>query len=124
MRRAVRIHIPLSRTVAGALAVALAGCAAPGRDLILCDVNPARDPDYMKKTSGRMEVGRWTQFPHRARCRAALQSRAGPPGPAPGAVASCTKTTDVDDSIRGKAHPGFLPVSEKQLTYLYNELYF
>jgi hypothetical protein len=64
MRRAVRIHIPLSRTVAVALAVLLAGCAAPERDLILCDVNPARDPDYMKKTSGRTEFGRWTQFPH------------------------------------------------------------
>ncbi len=24
-------------------------------DLILCEVNPARDPDYMKKTAGRME---------------------------------------------------------------------
>ena len=33
-------------------------------DLILCDVNPARDPDYMKKTAGRMEKGRWTQFPN------------------------------------------------------------
>jgi len=33
-------------------------------DLILCDTNPARDPDYMKKTSGRMEKGRWTQFPN------------------------------------------------------------
>jgi len=32
-------------------------------DLILCDVNPARDPDYMKWTVGRMERGRWTQFP-------------------------------------------------------------
>lgn len=33
-------------------------------DLILCEVNPARDPDYMKKTAGRMEKGRWTQFPN------------------------------------------------------------
>ena len=33
-------------------------------DLILCEVNPARDPDYMKKTAGRMEGGRWTQFPN------------------------------------------------------------
>jgi hypothetical protein len=33
-------------------------------DLILCEVNPARDPDYMKKTVGRMEKGRWTQFPN------------------------------------------------------------
>ncbi len=33
-------------------------------DLILCDVNPARDPDYLKKTAGRMEKGRWTQFPN------------------------------------------------------------
>jgi hypothetical protein len=33
-------------------------------DLILCEVNPARDPDYMKKTVGRMERGRWTQFPN------------------------------------------------------------
>lgn len=141
MHRAVRIRIPLSLTVVGVLAVALAslltGCAAPERDLptyaivgatlmdgtalppvddsvvlvekgrisamgrvsevripsdakrvsgrrrfvfpriidqplsvggpadlILCEVNPARDPDYMKKTSGRMESGRWTQFPH------------------------------------------------------------
>jgi hypothetical protein len=33
-------------------------------DLILCEANPARDPDYMKKTTGRMEKGRWTQFPN------------------------------------------------------------
>jgi hypothetical protein len=33
-------------------------------DLILCEVNPARDPDYMKKTAGRMEKGHWTQFPN------------------------------------------------------------
>jgi hypothetical protein len=33
-------------------------------DLILCNVSPARDPDYMKKTSGRMESGRWTQYPN------------------------------------------------------------
>jgi len=32
-------------------------------DLILCSVNPARDPEYMKKTAGRMEKGHWTQFP-------------------------------------------------------------
>ena len=33
-------------------------------DLILCEVNPARDPEYMKKTAGRMEKGHWTQFPN------------------------------------------------------------
>jgi hypothetical protein len=33
-------------------------------DLILCNVNPARDPDYLKKTSGQMEAGRWTQYPN------------------------------------------------------------
>lgn len=33
-------------------------------DLILCEVNPARDPDYLKTTAGRMEKGRWTQFPN------------------------------------------------------------
>ena len=33
-------------------------------DLILREVNPARDPDYMKKTAGRMEKGHWTQFPN------------------------------------------------------------
>lgn len=137
MHRAARIRIPLSLTVAVALAALLTGCAAPERDLptyaivgatlmdgtalppvddsvvlvekgrisamgrasevpipsgakrvngrrrfvfprivdqplnvggpadlILCEVNPARDPDYMKKTSGRMESGRWTQFPN------------------------------------------------------------
>ena len=33
-------------------------------DLIVCDVNPARDPDYSRKVSGRMEGGRWTQYPN------------------------------------------------------------
>jgi hypothetical protein len=28
-------------------------------DLILCNVNPARDPDYKRKLAGRMENGRW-----------------------------------------------------------------
>ena len=28
-------------------------------DLILCNVNPARDPDYKRKIAGRMENGRW-----------------------------------------------------------------
>jgi hypothetical protein len=33
-------------------------------DLIFCEVNPARDPDSMKKTAGRMEKGNRTQFPN------------------------------------------------------------
>ncbi len=28
-------------------------------DLILCDVNPAREPDYKKHIFGRMDNGRW-----------------------------------------------------------------
>lgn len=28
-------------------------------DLILCTVNPARDPDYKNKIAGRMDNGRW-----------------------------------------------------------------
>jgi hypothetical protein len=28
-------------------------------DLFLCNVNPARDPDYRRKIAGRMENGRW-----------------------------------------------------------------
>jgi hypothetical protein len=32
-------------------------------NLILVRVNPAADPDYLKKVSGRMEYGRWVQYP-------------------------------------------------------------
>ena len=33
-------------------------------DLMVCEVNPARDPEYSRKIVGRMESGRWTQYPH------------------------------------------------------------
>ena len=33
-------------------------------DLIVCAVNPARDPEYPGKVVGRMEEDRWTQTPH------------------------------------------------------------
>lgn len=32
-------------------------------NLLLLNVNPALDPDYLKKIIGRMEGGRWLQFP-------------------------------------------------------------
>jgi hypothetical protein len=32
-------------------------------NLVLLNVNPALDPDYLKKVTGRMEGGRWLQFP-------------------------------------------------------------
>lgn len=32
-------------------------------NLLLLSVNPALDPDYLKKVTGRMEGGRWLQFP-------------------------------------------------------------
>lgn len=32
-------------------------------NLLLLNVNPALDPDYLKKVTGRMEGGRWLQFP-------------------------------------------------------------
>jgi len=38
---------------------------APGgeADLIITRVNPATDPDYAKKTTGRMQGGVWIQYP-------------------------------------------------------------
>lgn len=32
-------------------------------NLLLLNVNPALDPGYLKKVTGRMEAGRWLQFP-------------------------------------------------------------
>lgn len=32
-------------------------------NLLLTTVNPALDPDYLKKVSGQMEGGRWVQYP-------------------------------------------------------------
>lgn len=32
-------------------------------NLLLLSVNPAADPDYQKKVIGRMESGRWVQYP-------------------------------------------------------------
>lgn len=39
----------------------------PGADanLVLLDVNPALEPDYLKHVVGRMEIGRWTKYPRR-----------------------------------------------------------
>lgn len=37
----------------------------PGQEanLLVLSVNPALDPDYLKKVTGRMESGRWVQYP-------------------------------------------------------------
>jgi|WetSurMetagenome_2_1015567.scaffolds.fasta_scaffold506329_2 hypothetical protein len=32
-------------------------------DLLLLDVNPATQPDYERRTSGRMQDGQWIQYP-------------------------------------------------------------
>ena len=32
-------------------------------DLVVTNVNPATDPDYALKTTGRMEAGRWIKYP-------------------------------------------------------------
>lgn len=32
-------------------------------NLLLTTVNPAVDPDYLKKVTGQMEGGRWVQYP-------------------------------------------------------------
>ena len=31
---------------------------------MIVNVNPAVDPDYAKKTHGRMQSGRWIQYPY------------------------------------------------------------
>lgn len=35
-------------------------------NLLLLKVNPATETDYLKYVSGRMEIGRWTQYPAHA----------------------------------------------------------
>lgn len=35
-------------------------------NLLLLNVNPATETDYRKYVSGRMEIGRWTQYPAHA----------------------------------------------------------
>jgi len=36
--------------------------AGADANLLLLDVNPAVEPDYLKHVVGRMEIGRWTKY--------------------------------------------------------------